>query len=280
VVLFDLSNSQNEEFRGLGSSIWGQVHQVGSQWVKSVQNSVDEIGKVAKVLAGDASDAVSTVASARIDDYIPNLEDDVNYLQSQRQQLAPPRIQYRQNFSPAQGLASSMLRMVGLDEHKLGMMALNILVYLAEYLAQNFLGMNTSEMNNEIPQYRSIVQEQGIIAGMVQLTQDANAKSAKIKEKLLSPEVTEQLIDYVPNQFMGTDTSCIQMFLCKIEPAFWSMQTTTKNYSGISIRRSLNSNLNNWLETVYQRLPDLKTLRQFGGRCLEKFPKCQLLNSF
>ena len=58
-----------------------------------------------------------------------------------------------------------MLRMVGLDEHKLGMMALNILVYLAEYMAQNFLGMDTSELNNEIPQYRSIVQEQGVIAG-------------------------------------------------------------------------------------------------------------------
>ena len=31
------------------------------QWVKSVQNSVDEIGKVARVLAGDATDAVNTV---------------------------------------------------------------------------------------------------------------------------------------------------------------------------------------------------------------------------
>ena len=38
---------------------------------------------------------------------------------------------------------------------------------------------------------------------MVQLTQDANAKSAQIKEKLLSPNVTEQIIDYVPNQFIG-----------------------------------------------------------------------------
>ena len=46
-------------------------------------------------------------------------------------------------------------------------MELNILVYLAEYLAQNFLGMNTSEMNNEIPQYRSIVQEKGIVAGNI-----------------------------------------------------------------------------------------------------------------
>ena len=115
---------------------------------------------------------------------------------------------------------------------------------------------------------------------MVQLTQDANAKSRKIKEKFLDPKITEELFEYVPNQFMGADTNCIQMFLCKIEPAFWSMQLTTKNYSGISVRRSLTANLNKWLDFVYQRLPDLKTLRQFGDRCHEKFPQCKLLDSF
>ena len=63
VISCHFSDSQNiKENRGFGSSIWGQVQQVGSQWVKSVQNSVGEIGKVAKVLAGDASDAVSTVS--------------------------------------------------------------------------------------------------------------------------------------------------------------------------------------------------------------------------
>ena len=70
---------------------------------------------------------------------------------------------------------------------------------------------------------------------MVQLTQDANAKSRKIKEKFLDPKITEELFEYVPNQFMGADTNCIQMFLCKIEPAFWSMQLTTKNYSGKAV---------------------------------------------
>ena len=87
--------------------------------------------------------------------------------------------------------------------------------------------------------------------GMVQLTQDANAKSRKIKEKFLDPKITEELFEYVPNQFMGADTNCIQMFLCKIEPAFWSMQLTTKNYSEISVRRSLTANLNKWIDFVY-----------------------------
>ena len=65
--LISYSTCQNtDSHRGFGSSLWGQVSQVGSQWVKSVQNSVDEIGKVASVLAGDATDAVNTVSKLRV----------------------------------------------------------------------------------------------------------------------------------------------------------------------------------------------------------------------
>ena len=65
--LISYSTCQNtDSHRGFGSSLWGQVSQVGSQWLKSVQNSVDEIGKVASVLAGDATDAVNTVSKLRV----------------------------------------------------------------------------------------------------------------------------------------------------------------------------------------------------------------------
>ena len=65
--LITYSTCQNtDSHRGFGSSLWGQVSQVGSQWLKSVQNSVDEIGKVASVLAGDATDAVNTVSKLRV----------------------------------------------------------------------------------------------------------------------------------------------------------------------------------------------------------------------
>ena len=85
-----------------------------------------------------------------------------------------------------------MLRMVGLDEQKLGMMALNMLVYLAEYIAKNFLGME-SEFENEVPQYRSIVQEEGVLAAMFKVVQDANVKSEKIKNDLFDPTITENV---------------------------------------------------------------------------------------
>ena len=85
-----------------------------------------------------------------------------------------------------------MLRMIGLDEHKLGMMALNVLVYMAEYLATNFLGME-SAINNEIPEYRSIMANEGMIAGMIKMVQDANANSDRVKKKLLDPKLTEEV---------------------------------------------------------------------------------------
>ena len=65
--LISYSTCQNlDSHRGFGSTLWGQVSQVGSEWAKSVQNSVDEIGKVASVLAGDATDAVNTVSKLRV----------------------------------------------------------------------------------------------------------------------------------------------------------------------------------------------------------------------
>jgi ABC-type sugar transport system substrate-binding protein len=48
------------ESRGF-SSIFGQVQRVGDQWVQTVKESVQEAGNVAKILAGDAKDALKTV---------------------------------------------------------------------------------------------------------------------------------------------------------------------------------------------------------------------------
>lgn len=114
----------------------------------------------------------------------------MNYLQEENEKR--PIHSYRQSYSSSQGLVTTMLRMIGLDEHRLGMMALNLLVYMAEYLAKNVLGME-SELENEIPEYRSIVQNEGIIPGMYKLVQDANSNSERIKAQLLDPSITEKV---------------------------------------------------------------------------------------
>ena len=146
-------------------------------------------------------------------------------------------------------------------------------------MAKNFLGME-SELGNEIPEYRALVQDQGVMAMMLKAVENANAKSDQMKNSLLDPDLPTKMIQMIPNKFLEQDTSCLQLFLCKLEPAFWSVQTTAKTYRGFSLRHSLNSNLNKFLNVIYMDLPDLKRLRQFGKRCDDQYLNCQLIKGF
>ena len=148
--------------------------------------------------------------------------------------------------------------------------------YMAEYLAQNFLGME-SELGNEIPEYRALASNQGVVAMMMKAVENANANTDRIKNSLFDPELPRNMIQMIPNKFLEQDTSCVQLFLCKLEPAIWSVQTTSKTYSGFSLRHSLSSNLNKFLNMVYVDLPDLKSLRQFGKPCDKQYSNCQLI---
>lgn len=56
------------------------------------------------------------------------------------------------------GLVSALLRMVGIGESQLGVMAMNVLVYLGEILTKRILGSSTAA-ENDIPEYRALVQE-------------------------------------------------------------------------------------------------------------------------
>ena len=60
-ILFLCSSTSAQRGRGFASSILNRVQQVGSQWMQTMQDQVEEAGKVAKVLAGDATDAFHTV---------------------------------------------------------------------------------------------------------------------------------------------------------------------------------------------------------------------------
>ena len=86
------------------------------------------------------------------------------------------------------------------------------------------------------------------------------------------------MIENIPQTLMGQETSCVQLFMCKMEPAFWSAQTTTKSYEDFTFRRSLSANFNHWLHVIYEKLPDLSSLQSFGKRCHEKYPSCELLS--
>ena len=61
-------------------------------------------------------------------------------------------------FGPMVG---GLMRMMGFDERQLGIMALNMVMYVGELFANTILGLEDN-LDNEIPQYRALVQDGGV----------------------------------------------------------------------------------------------------------------------
>ena len=117
---------------------------------------VGESGRIASSFATDAKDALTSVMSnglgirSRFNSFIDADEISRSLMRSSAGGGAAS--------SSTGTMVAAFLRMMGLDEAKLGVMALNVLVYLAEMVARVLIGDEDATIN-EIPQYRSIVEE-------------------------------------------------------------------------------------------------------------------------
>ena len=55
----------------------------------------------------------------------------------------------------------------------------------------------SSEFENEIENYRSIVQENGAISALIKLVEDSSTKSEKIRNRVLDPSITENVSEEI-----------------------------------------------------------------------------------
>jgi hypothetical protein len=143
-------------------------------------------------------------------------------------------------FGPMVG---GLMRMMGFDERQLGIMALNMVMYVGELFANTILGLEDN-LDNEIPQYRALVQDGGVFPIFkVTVIQDyfgtfykyvynqvaverSAARATEIKNSLLDPSLTSKMISTL-QQKTGTTTSCVQLFLCKMTPLVNGLQQSS-----------------------------------------------------
>ncbi|KAK8728589.1 hypothetical protein OTU49_009034, partial [Cherax quadricarinatus] len=87
-----------------------------------VQAGLEEAGKVASIVSEDLADSVSTLVS--------------NHLQGPSEEQAMQR----------EGIVDGFLRMVGIEPSQLGLMALNVLIFLAELITSSFIGNKKNDL--------------------------------------------------------------------------------------------------------------------------------------
>ena len=222
-------------------------------------SSLSEAGKVVGVLASDAFDAFN--AMTNYDEYA---------------------VHARQDVPERGGLLRTMLRAFGLDEKQIGEMAINVIIYLGEMLTKRFIGEDDGdEALNEIPQYRSIAQEEGVLSGLNALVMAANERAPVVKASLLDHELSDWLIDGLKNR-TGDATACVQLFLCKLAPFVRGMQDFTggEDFGGLNFARSIVYNSRRWWSGLWdsEHLPTSEDVSLLGKTCDEKYPLCPLID--
>ena len=122
-------------------------------------------------------------------------------------------------------LVGGMMRMMGFDEKQLGIMAINMVMYVGELFANTILGLE-NDLDNEIPEYRALAPDGGVFP-MLQVAVERSAKRAtEIKNSLLDPNLTSKMITTLQEK-TGDTTSCVQLFLCKMTPLVNGLQEST-----------------------------------------------------
>jgi len=220
-------------------------------------SGLGEAGKVAAVMARDASDAWKAVADRRMGEPADVFSgyDSVGA------------------FGPMVG---GLMRMMGFDERQLGMLALNMVMYVGELFANTILGLE-DDIDNEIPQYRSLAQDGGVFPIFKMAVERSSARATEIKNSLLDPSLTSKMISTLQKK-TGKTTSCVQLFLCKMTPLVNGLQQSTNETLSSMYGKTLNYSSRLWLDLVVERTPEKSKFTENSSDCEEQFPTCPLFS--
>ncbi|CAL8111692.1 unnamed protein product [Orchesella dallaii] len=191
-----------------------------------------------------------------------------------------------------EGVIGGILRFMGINSKQMGVIALNVLIIVAEWITSSMVG------NNDMA---------GATSRMIKtnLLEWASTGHSPQLEKFLtsakSHTLPEKLIDSLSDT-TGNSTSCVQLLICKMTPVIHGFQDTVTEElklpglnKGPGLRTAskpiTNSTLNEdaseprgflaisqfVIDKFLGRLPPKDRMLDFGDRCEKKFPQCQLL---
>jgi len=158
-----------------------------------------------------------------------------------------------------EGLLEGVMRMLGVDSDKLGVMALNALIYLAEWVTSSLLG----EKNSVDSRSGAAVLDWLMDDNISQLSQVVHGAQQTSQHNRMIESIIERT---------GNDTACVQLLICKMSPVVWGAQNAVKqSFSARSLDGSV-------LDSFYEFLPSMGDFVRFSESCESQFPACPLID--
>eukprot|EP00095_Tigriopus_kingsejongensis_P006846 maker-scaffold176_size284796-snap-gene-0.16 protein:Tk06846 transcript:maker-scaffold176_size284796-snap-gene-0.16-mRNA-1 annotation:"hypothetical protein KGM_06516" len=236
--------------------------------VRKVTEGFSEGDNIATVLAADALDALKSMVNYRINGFERDFRAHSGSHEREIPGQGPPE-------SPSSALVSNLMRMMGYQEDHMGPMLLKLFFYVGELALKSYMGApKTTE--EDIPTYRTIIQQDGIFKGLNMMITKSHERAEKVQKVALDPTLPQDIIDGLQNR-TGAATSCVQLFICKMSPVIWKVQEKIKGLD-LVYTRSLEYNVDVWSNEIYETLPEQGAVTDFGKNCDERFPTCPLID--
>ncbi|XP_071521859.1 uncharacterized protein [Panulirus ornatus] len=212
--------------------------------MEEVQSGLEEAGKVATIVGEDLVDSVSSLVS--------------NHLQEPSEEQVMTR----------EGMVDGFLRMLGINPSQVGLMVLNVLIFLAELITSSLVG---EKGTNDLPETRT-----GATSMLEWVLGGNPLKVEALLQEAQDPGLPRTIIEKLVRA-TGDDTACLQLLVCKVSPLVWGLQRTVKNSAQA---RAMDPDVpqKGILQTMYDSLPELDDFVVFSESCERQFPACPLLD--
>ncbi|EDW80119.1 uncharacterized protein Dwil_GK23832 [Drosophila willistoni] len=186
-------------------------------------------------------------------------------------------------------MLSNMLRMVGFDARKLGALAINALVMIAQAIGSTLMqatrgGGGNASTGPEALYEPSEHQPRSLPLGSPIdwfLERPPNGHTKQLLNQIMDSELPERIVDMIESKESsqtGNEAACLKLLMCKSSPIIWGMQKSLKKrLSGISESEmdDYNQGDNSYFNTgvFFKHLPTMDEFREHGSSCEIRYAK-------
>ncbi|XP_021928943.1 uncharacterized protein LOC110834270 isoform X2 [Zootermopsis nevadensis] len=169
------------------------------------------------------------------------------------------------------GLFSGFFRLLGLDSTKLGAIALNAIIFIAQLISNSLI-----QKSSQTASGRSSYNEELEGSPVSWILDNPTVQLRDLLNRAQDQELADEVIRIIQERYTDEETGCIQVLVCKSSPFVRGMQK--------AVRALLNNeeDTKGWsrltpIQRMYSDLPTMQEVIENGDQCEDRFPVCQIL---
>ncbi|XP_017101473.2 uncharacterized protein [Drosophila bipectinata] len=184
----------------------------------------------------------------------------------------------KQGFDTVQ-MFTNMMRMVGFDTRKLGALALNAIIMVAQAIGSTIMQATRGGASLDAPealyeQNESQPRSLPISSPIDWFLQREDGHSKRLLQEIMDRELPERIVDMISEKEdpeKGHKAGCMKLLMCKSQPIIWGMQDSLKKRIAGEPEEQEDTDSFFNKKVFYKYLPSLEDFREHSTSCEARF---------